>query len=333
MYTIRSGDTMNAIAQRHGVSLQALLGANPQVRNPSLIHAGSALRIPGSAAAAPTTTARNPTSPGPTLRRGMTGQAVRELQRQLQALGYLSAGDVASGPGVFGPRTEAAVMAFQSRHNIRRTGVVADYTRNALATALRGGSPAPAPSTSPTSSAGYPPRYNGTRPAAGTTNTRAWEPVDAPLRSDTSNRSAARYADVLNQFAVAANPRYARRNGNTYCNIFVWDVTRAMGAELPHWVNGRELNANAVSQWLNTTGPSKGWRKVDAATAQQYANAGRPSVASWRNPNGIGHIAMVRPGTLTAGGPAIAQAGSRNFNDGHVADGFGNARPEYWVHA
>ena len=47
-YTVRSGDTLSGIAQRNGVSLGALLDANPQYRsNPDLIHPGQNVRIPG----------------------------------------------------------------------------------------------------------------------------------------------------------------------------------------------------------------------------------------------------------------------------------------------
>lgn len=45
--TVRPGDSMWAIAQRVGVSLQSLIEANPQVPNPNLIHAGQELEIPG----------------------------------------------------------------------------------------------------------------------------------------------------------------------------------------------------------------------------------------------------------------------------------------------
>jgi peptidoglycan hydrolase-like protein with peptidoglycan-binding domain len=51
----------------------------------------------------------------------------------------------------------------------------------------------------------------------------------------------------------------------------------------------------------------------------------------WKNPGGIGHVAMVRPGQVTSQGPAIAQAGSKNFNNGHVKDSFGNRPVQYWV--
>jgi spore coat assembly protein SafA len=45
-YTIQSGDTMSRIAETHGVSLQELIKANPQISNPSLIKPGQAVKIP-----------------------------------------------------------------------------------------------------------------------------------------------------------------------------------------------------------------------------------------------------------------------------------------------
>lgn len=190
-------------------------------------------------------------------------------------------------------------------------------------------------------------RFDGTRPAPGTTNTNAAQVTNPPLRGDPKNRNADTYSQVINQFAVKHNPRYTPRDSNgdgsrdTFCNIFVWDVTRAMGAEIPHWVDGngnsvapgkgRELNANATLDWMHKHGERNGWRKVSAEEAQRMANSGHPAVALWKNPGGIGHVGMVRPGEITSRGPALAQAGGTNFNNGHVQDGFGKAQPEYWV--
>jgi N-acetylmuramoyl-L-alanine amidase len=64
---------------------------------------------------------------------------VRELQRKLVALGYLSPEAAASGPGVFGPRTADAVKAFQGRHGLRASGVVGTHTQGELAKALGAG--------------------------------------------------------------------------------------------------------------------------------------------------------------------------------------------------
>jgi LysM repeat protein len=45
-HTIQHGDTLSAIARENGVSLSALLAANPQIRNPDVIYPGDRLDIP-----------------------------------------------------------------------------------------------------------------------------------------------------------------------------------------------------------------------------------------------------------------------------------------------
>jgi putative chitinase len=45
--TVRSGDTLSAIASRNGVSLSDLIKANPQIENPNLIYPGQELNLPG----------------------------------------------------------------------------------------------------------------------------------------------------------------------------------------------------------------------------------------------------------------------------------------------
>jgi LysM repeat protein len=46
-YTVRRGDTMFLIAQRFGVSLQALINANPHISNPNQIFPCDVLCVPG----------------------------------------------------------------------------------------------------------------------------------------------------------------------------------------------------------------------------------------------------------------------------------------------
>jgi spore coat assembly protein SafA len=46
-YTVVAGDTMFTIAQRFGVSLQALINANPHISNPNLIFPGDVICVPG----------------------------------------------------------------------------------------------------------------------------------------------------------------------------------------------------------------------------------------------------------------------------------------------
>lgn len=52
-YIVQQGDTMWIIAKRFGVSLDDLIRANPQVRNPDLINVGEVLRIPGAGSVMP----------------------------------------------------------------------------------------------------------------------------------------------------------------------------------------------------------------------------------------------------------------------------------------
>lgn len=189
-------------------------------------------------------------------------------------------------------------------------------------------------------------QYDGIHPAAGTISTNRAALIFPPLTNDAGHRTPDIYADVINQLAVGHNPRYLPGGGYTYCNIFVWDVTRALGCPIPHWItkdgaiavpfqsNAYEININGGVAWMQAYGvKTHGWQKADAAAAQQCANQGQVAVAMWQNPTGgHGHTAMVRPGTLTARGPATAQAGSINFNSGHLADGFGSIEPLFYVH-
>ncbi|QNO16618.1 LysM peptidoglycan-binding domain-containing protein [Alkalicella caledoniensis] len=45
-YTVKPGDSMFFIAQRFGISLKALIGANPHIANPAEIFPGDVLCIP-----------------------------------------------------------------------------------------------------------------------------------------------------------------------------------------------------------------------------------------------------------------------------------------------
>jgi spore coat assembly protein SafA len=45
-YIVQQGDTMWTISQRFGISLDSLIRANPQVRNPDLINVGESSGSP-----------------------------------------------------------------------------------------------------------------------------------------------------------------------------------------------------------------------------------------------------------------------------------------------
>ncbi len=67
-----------------------------------------------------------------TLQAGSTGSLVLSLQKNLAARGFLSTAALATGPGIYGPRTQAAVRAFQTSVGLPATGVAGPYTLAAL---------------------------------------------------------------------------------------------------------------------------------------------------------------------------------------------------------
>lgn len=76
---VKPGDTLSGIAQRHGVSLQALIAANPQISNPDLIRPGQHVSIPsGGSAGGSYTVARGDTLSGIANRFGTSYQAIAQ---------------------------------------------------------------------------------------------------------------------------------------------------------------------------------------------------------------------------------------------------------------
>ncbi|HEX8701549.1 MAG TPA: peptidoglycan-binding protein [Myxococcaceae bacterium] len=128
------------------------------------------------------------------LQRGSTGPAVQQLQNALVKLGYLTQAQVQTGPGIFGPQTEAAVKRFQGAHGVPQTGYFGPMTRAAMNQALQGGGTPPV---------GTPPV--GTPPASGSAE------VDRLL----SQYPVGSYAGQCSSFSavVAGVPGFPRPDG------------------------------------------------------------------------------------------------------------------------
>jgi len=158
---------------------------------------------------------------------------------------------------------------------------------------------------------------------------QAWKPANPHITSRAGNRSRAQYSKVVNQFRVENNARY-KPGENTYCNIFVWDVTRAMNAEIPHYIDAEtnepmqygekgtsQTSANGIYRWLRQSGETYGWYEVSASQAQHYANQGKPVVTAKYSREGSGHVQMVVPSQDgrydESRGVTVAQAG-RNLS-------------------
>jgi lysozyme family protein len=87
---------------------------------------------------APTTTKSSTPAlvlPTATVKLGDHGNAVKELQRALESLGFT----VGAIDGDFGASTERALIAFQTAHHLSPDGVLGPATRAALLTALHQG--------------------------------------------------------------------------------------------------------------------------------------------------------------------------------------------------
>lgn len=119
-YTIKPGDTFFLIARREGITVDALIKANPGV-DPDRLFIGQVICIPKS-------TPPGPTHPCPTLRMGSRGPSVTDLQTRLKRAGF----DPGPIDGIFGSRTRAAVISFQRSRGLAQDGIVGIQTWTAL---------------------------------------------------------------------------------------------------------------------------------------------------------------------------------------------------------
>ncbi len=157
-----------------------------------------------------------------------------------------------------------------------------------------------------------------------------WVPVTAPLTSGTARRDARLTDQIVQQFELEISARYRPTATSTYCNIFLSDVTKALGCEIPHWWNGREVTANTMARWLaGEEGKQNGWTPVSRRDAEIAANSGQVAVAVWGNPQGVGHVALVVPSSDET---QIAQAGRVNFSRGSLESGFGRREVVFYSH-
>lgn len=94
-YRIQAGDTLSQIAARHGVGMDALLAANPQIRNPDHIEAGDWLHLPAGAQAG----AAAPRVAEPTLHTVRPGETLSQLARSH----HTTVGALARANGIANP--------------------------------------------------------------------------------------------------------------------------------------------------------------------------------------------------------------------------------------
>lgn len=152
---------------------------------------------------------------------------------------------------------------------------------------------------------------------------------------------------VIAWLAVEQSKRYQPGGGRTFCNIYAYDVAYAADVYLPRiwWmdraiaaleagqqvaaqydVTVREMNANAIHNWLQDYGPRFGWKRIfSLSDMQDCANRGGIATICARRKDlaRSGHIVIIAPETAEvkarrgADGrvtmPVVSQAGSVNF--------------------
>ena len=154
------------------------------------------------------------------------------------------------------------------------------------------------------------------------------------MTSKPGRRTAIVYYNYLDQFASGYNQRYVVEDPKKQSknHIFIWDVTRAMNCEVPHFAGGREMTLLQMVDWLRYEGPVRGWKRADAQGAIDAANRGEAVLAVPRDTK-LRAIAVVRPGALDADGfPRVAAAVDEIGNDMSAVEALKTNQIAYFVH-
>lgn len=175
------------------------------------------------------------------------------------------------------------------------------------------------------------PLYDGKHPAAGVTALDTSRPILAPAQSMAGRRSLRSTLNVMAQFAPGHNPRYLPDGkGSSRAHVFVWDVSRAMGCELPHFVHGRELSVGQTVDWLRAEGHTRGWQKLSLSEALKQVERGNLAVVVTRDPKRK-RVALLWPKDRS-GGLRVAAAGPGGGNDVPAREVLGTDDVEVYVH-
>lgn len=158
-------------------------------------------------------------------------------------------------------------------------------------------------------------------------------------------RSATEYIKQIEKLEVETNPKFLPGE-YTYCNVYAFEVAKAMGVALPE-VNGKPMLANQMYHWFQgEEAKNQGWIEITEKEARSAANKGQPTFAVREGDvvkdkvtkqiidyhSGSGHIATVVPyvegmkieeiidGKKVSGSTGspdqtfISQAGSTNYS-------------------
>lgn len=160
-----------------------------------------------------------------------------------------------------------------------------------------------------------------------------WIAVQAPLQSREGKRSREVLENVIRQFGVTVNPRYDEEApGKGRGHIFVWDVSRAMNCEIPHFVGAKELTLAQTCDWVRHEGPMRQWKRLTADEAVEVANSGKLVIALPRETR-TKHLAIVAPQELADDGyPRLTGICLKRELGVHPRDMFGSKPIDCFFH-
>jgi len=131
-YMIKQGDTLYSIAQKYGITVQALQEANTGLSDPLTLQVGKTIVIPSGTT--PTPPSEQYPLPDRILKQGDSGEAVKQLQRALNAVNF----KVGSVDGIYGVQTKDAVRRFQLVYlPYDVDGIYGPQAKNKLAAVLK----------------------------------------------------------------------------------------------------------------------------------------------------------------------------------------------------
>lgn len=162
-----------------------------------------------------------------------------------------------------------------------------------------------------------------------------WKAVQAPVQSREGKRSKALLLNVIHQFGVATNPRYdPDAPDRPRAHIYLWDVTRAMGCEIPHFVGPKELSLSQTVDWIRHEAPMRGWVRSSPEDAIASAQEGKLALAIPRDLK-VRMVALVMPVPADhTGKPFCSTAGPRLRGSSlKLNEALGVFQAEYLVHA
>ena len=161
-----------------------------------------------------------------------------------------------------------------------------------------------------------------------------WKAIQAPLQSREGRRTAELYQNVINQFAVGTNPRYEPdEGGRPRGHIYIWDVSRAMNCEVPHFVGAKELTLAQTCDWIRHEAPMRGWVRASLETARAAALAGQMVVVLPREVK-VKQMAILIPleELNDDGKPFVAAAAAMRGGKLKLNEALGVFAAEYLVH-